>query len=107
MSVTTLRPRRPHATGRRQLVHALLPPRTADDLQRFAASRGWSTAETVELLIADFFLAQRRKRDPGGDRAAVLRQLEAMGCSFAGPVERRHRLLARRLEAIDERLDSA
>ncbi len=75
MSVTVLRPR---AKGRRKIGRALLPPRTSEDLQRYAASRGVSPAEGALLILTQHFVAQRRKRDPGGDRAAVLRQLEAI-----------------------------
>ncbi|MCH7643406.1 MAG: hypothetical protein IH974_01100 [Myxococcales bacterium] len=102
---TALRRRRPHTTGRRKIVHALLPARMAHDLRQYAAARGWSTAETAGLVLADFVLALRRKRTQPSDRAAVLDQLKAMGCTFTGAVERRHRRLARQLEKLDADTD--
>lgn len=101
MSVTPLRPRRPHTAGRRQIVHTLLPARMANDLRRYAESLNSSTAEAAGLVLADFVIKLRQERTRRGERAEVLDQLEASGCRFSGLVEHRHRTLARRLEAID------
>ena len=106
MSPATLKSRRSPATTRQQVVRALLPGRMARDLREYAATKGWSTEETAGLVLADFVLTLRRERARLRDHAAVIRRLETAGCAFVGPVERQHRFLARRLEAIDAGLAS-
>ena len=129
MNATTLRPRRSTAKKRQQrcgergathlhsrddcglsrmaLVRALVPRRTAATLRQYGAARGWSDEETFGLILANFALEVRRKHSRAEQRAAILHALGQDGCSFTGPVERRHRRLAQELEAVDERLDSA
>ena len=78
MSVTLLRPGRPRRPRPRTVGRVALPPRTSQDLKKYAEARQISLAEAGALIVTNYFVLERGERDSDGDRAAVLRQPEAI-----------------------------